>query len=130
MKPRKPTPGEEREAYEIVEVRDMVCVKCRRGDIQRDHRKNRSQGGLTAASNLQLLCLTCHLWKTEHPAEANAVGLGVPGWAISSEYPARRWLATPYGTYRHAWVLYDDEGGWTEISDIEAVVRGKGVIAA
>jgi hypothetical protein len=129
QKTRKPTAAEERLAYDIVEVRDLVCVKCRRGDIQRDHRKNRSQGGLTVASNLQLLCTTCHLWKTDHPAEALAEGLAVPGWGVAADFPARRWLPTQFGTYRQAWVLYDDEGGWVVISHIEAVVRGKGVIA-
>lgn len=126
---RKPTAGEERRAYAIATARDQVCVRCRRGDVQRDHRKNRSQGGLTLASNLHLLCTTCHEWKTTHPAEAAAAGLAVPGWATPIDFPARRWLETGLGTHREAWVLYDDEGGWIEISDLEAAARGRGVIA-
>lgn len=129
QKTRKPTPAEERRAYELVELRDVSCVKCLRGDIQRDHRKNRSQGGLTITSNVHLLCVDCHAWKTEHPVEASADGLAVPGWAVCAEFPARRWIPTAHGTLRRAWVLYDDEGGWTEISHMEAIERGKGVIA-
>lgn len=129
QKTRKPTPMEERRAYAITEERDEVCVRCRRGDIQRDHRKNRSQGGLTLPSNLQLLCVSCHEWKTTHPKDARADGLAVPGWAVSADFPARRWLPTAIGTYRRAWVLYDDEGGWVEISHLEAIARGRGAIA-
>lgn len=128
QKSTKPTPAEEHRAYELVEERDEVCVRCRRGDIQRDHRKNRSQGGLTLASNLHLLCTECHTWKTTHPKEATAEGLAVPGWAVSSDFPGRRWLPTGVGTLRRAWVLYDDEGGWIEISHLEATARGKGTI--
>ena len=84
-KTEQPTPRERAEAYELATLRDHdMCQRCRRPSCQptaRDHRKNRSQGGLTVVENLQLLGLPCHEWKTEHPAEANEEGWGVPGWA-------------------------------------------------
>ena len=46
---------------------------------------------------------------------------------VPSEWPARRWLPTGYGTVRLAWVLYldaPDQGvWWVEISDAEASKR-------
>lgn len=123
-----PTPAEERDAYELATLRDSgTCQRCRRAaGANRDHRKNRSQGGLTLASNLQLLCGTgttgCHGWTTTHPAEAVAEGWAVPGWADPREWPARRWIRTVFGL-RLGWVLYDDAGGWVEISEAEAYER-------
>ena len=126
--PPVPTAAQERDAYELVTLRDgNTCQRCRRdcGPVARDHRKNRSQGGMTVLSNLQLLGLGCHTFKTEHPAEAIAEGFGVPGWptADPAEWPARRWVRTPYGTYRSAWVLYADDGSVTEITEEEARER-------
>ncbi|MCA0217948.1 MAG: hypothetical protein LCH43_11410 [Actinobacteria bacterium] len=126
MTGRKVT-AEERAAYDLVTKRDdNRCVKCRRwcGRIERDHRQNRMPGN-TVASNLQCLGEACHEWKTQHPTEALE-----QGWAVlrhttlsPAEWPARRWLRTFWGTYRLAWVLYDDEGGWVEIDDVEAAFR-------
>lgn len=117
-----PTAAEEARAYALVTERDEErCQRCHRGGVaQRDHRKNRSQGGRTAASNLHLLCPECHLWKTDHPVEAAHDGWGVPGWADPATFPARRWLRTELGTLRQAWVLYDDAGTWREISTEQA----------
>ena len=124
MGPKVPLPSaaEEVQAYAIVLERDEErCQRCWRGAVvQRDHRKNRSQGGLTVPSNVHLLCPDCHLWKTDHPVEAARDGWGVPGWADPAAYPARRWLRTLHGTLRQAWVLYDDDGRWREISAEEA----------
>lgn len=124
------TPAEETRAYALVAERDeQQCQRCWRGAVvQRDHRKNRSQGGRTAASNLHLLCPECHLWKSDHPVEAARDGWGVPGWADPAEFPARRWLRTELGTLRQAWVLYDDAGTWREISTDEADRRKEGGI--
>lgn len=125
----KPTPAEEADAYEIATNRDAnTCQRCLRncGPVARDHRKNRGQeGGWTIPSNLQCLGLGCHLWKTEHPEKAVAEGWAVPGYrmAVPSEWPARRWIKTELGTLRKAWVLYDDEGGWEEISEVLAHAR-------
>lgn len=122
----KPTPAEERDAYELATVRDRdTCQRCLRycGPIARDHRKNRGQGGLTVPSNLQCLGLGCHTWKTEHPAQAVADGWAVPGYPMAdpAEWPAFRWLpAGRPATYRRAWVLYDDAGGWVEVAEEEA----------
>jgi hypothetical protein len=76
-------------------------------------------------SNLQLLGLACHTFKTEHPSEAVADGWAIPGWPAADphEWPGRRWLRTAYGTRRLAWVLYDDDGGVTEITEEEARER-------
>lgn len=126
--PALQTSAAERDAYEIVTLRDAdTCQRCRRncGPIARDHRKNRSQGGRTVPSNLQCLGLGCHEWKTNNPALAVAEGWAVPGYARADwrEWPARRWVKTTRGTLRLVWVLYDDEGDGLEISDKEARER-------
>ena len=125
-RPRQ-TRAEERAAYEVATIRDAdTCQRCRRncGPIARDHRQNRD-GRNTVPSNLQCLGLACHLWKTEHPAEAVTEGWAVPRHTLLSpaEWPARRWVKTNLGTLRLAWVLYDDAGGWAEIDEIEALQR-------
>lgn len=129
----KPTAAEERRAYALVTSRDEDrCQRCLRhcGPVNRDHRKDRSVGGLTLASNLQLLggsgTTGCHGWKTTHPAQAIAEGWGVPGWADPRTFPAARWLPTQRGTVRSAWVLYDDLGDWVEITNEEAQQRREG----
>jgi len=105
-----PTARAEREAYELVTLRDgETCQRCLRSDCgptQRDHRLNRSQGGWTVVENLQLLGMLCHSWKTDHPDDACRNGWGVPAWAHWSWYPARRWIRTAVNTHRLAWVLY------------------------
>lgn len=119
----RPSKADERDAYELVTLRDSdTCQRCRRAQgTNRDHRKNRSQGGWTVASNLQLLCGTgttgCHGWATQHPADAVTDGWAVPGWADPAEWPARRWMRTDHGMVRPAWVLYGDDGSVTEIPE-------------
>lgn len=113
----------EQGAYDTVTLRDAnTCQKCHRVGVatQRDHRRNRSQGGKTLPSNLQLLCVFCHDWKTSNPKRAIAEGWQCPGWADPTWWPARRWLPTAIGTKRAAWVLYDDVGDFIEISSTEA----------
>lgn len=125
----KQTKREEEIAYEIVTLRDKnVCQKCKRncGPIARDHRQNR-QGNNTVPSNLQCLGLECHLWKTEHPADAIAEGWAVPRWADPLVWPARRWVPTGMGTVAAAWVVYDNAGGWHRISDDDAARRMTGI---
>lgn len=125
----RPTAADEARAYSAATRRDNdSCVRCLRGgDVQRDHRQNRSQGGLTVVENLQLLCLTCHTWKGDHPDDANRDGWGVPGiWAHWLSYPARRWVKTEVGTYRLAWGLYRDIV-FVEISEREAADRRAGL---
>lgn len=136
----KPSARAEQEAYELVALRDQdLCQRCRRdcGPIARDHRRNRSQQGLTVVENLQCLGLTCHDWKTAHPDEANRTGWGVPGWADPAEFPAKRWLLTGVGTLRLGWVLYLPVDAWPtawrpedtyrEITDVEAAERIAGL---
>ena len=125
----RPTAAEEREAYELATIRDNdTCQRCRRncGPTARDHRKGRGVGGLTIVANLQVLGLRCHTWKTEHPKDVIEAGWTVPGWADPEEYPAARWVPTKRGTLRLAWVLYDREGGWVEITEEEAAARREG----
>lgn len=122
--PPKPTAREEHEAYELVQLRDMGrCVRCGRADpvfgMSMDHRKNRSQGGLTLASNLQTLCgsgvTECHGWKTSHPEKSTSTGFAVPGHADPLDFPAMRLIVVR--TQPVLWpVLYDNAGGFTEIS--------------
>jgi hypothetical protein len=119
----KPTKVQEQAAYAIATGRDAdTCQRCLRdcGPIARDHRQNR-QPGNTVASNLVLLGLGCHIWKTEHPAEALEQGWAVPRWANPARWPARRWFRSINGvTFREGWALYDDIGTVTEITDQEA----------
>lgn len=134
----KPTSAEEHDAYELATLRDLdTCQKCRRncgwGVTSRDHRKDRSVGGLTVVSNIQILGGTgttgCHGWKSANPAEALAEGWSVPSWADPHEWPAHRWVRTSTsGLLWLAWVLYDDEGSWVEISDHEARDRMAGIL--
>lgn len=121
-RPQKQTPREEREAYKIATARDQDrCQRCLRdcGPTARDHRQNRRTGN-TVASNLQVLGLRCHIWKTEHPKDALAEGWSVPSWADPAEWPARRWRKTSVGTVAPGWCLYDDEGDVLWISDDDA----------
>jgi hypothetical protein len=100
--------------------------------MHRDHRQNRSQGGLTVPSNLQLLCGPhgddegCHKWATEHPAAAILEGFAVPGWGDPVWWPA--WRADV-----RSWVIYfntpDSKGRWwSEISQATAdqLMSGRG----
>lgn len=128
-KVEKQTAGDEKRAREVVRGRDGGrCVRCRRyGPANWDHRRNKSQGGLWAPSNGQLLCGSgttgCHGWKTANPREAIAEGWAVPGWADPLVWPARRWVDSSVGTLTKVWVLYDDRGGFRRISDDEAARR-------
>jgi len=131
-KPPKQTAADERRARALVKRRDGgLCVKCRRvhplHGVNWDHRKNKGQGGLWAASNGQLLCGSgttgCHGWKTQNPAQAAAEGWAVPAWADPLTYPARRWLPSGLGTVRLAWVLLRDDGTFDEITEEDALRR-------
>lgn len=125
----KPSKADEADAYELVTMRDWntcgfhLWDECQ-GAVQRDHRQNRRPGN-TVVSNLQLLCMVHHKWKTEHPKKAIAEGWAVPSYpaAVPSEWPARRCVRTMYGTRRQAWVLYSDDGGVREITEVEARER-------
>lgn len=124
--PPVPTSAQERDAYELVTLRDgNTCQRCRRdcGPVARDHRKNRSQGGLTVLSNLHLLGLGCHTWKTEHPKDAVDEGWAVPAYGDPAEWPARRYFRSAYGMVRLSWVIYGDDGSVREISEQDARER-------
>lgn len=136
-KVQKPSKADEHDAYELVTLRDKnMCQRCGRdcghGMVSRDHRKNRSQGGLTVPSNLQILGGTgttgCHGFVTSHPRQAIAEGWAVPSWADPREWPARRWFTGDYGIKTLGWVLYDDAGHVLEITESEAVRRMEGTV--
>lgn len=98
----KPRPADEKRAYEGATSRGKgCCARCSRFGVQRDHRKNRSQGGLTTLANIQLLCPPCHQWKTENPSAAVLEGFAVPGYARPELWPA--WHDGI------GWLLYLDE---------------------
>ena len=131
--PKEPRPSaaDEKRAYALVNGRDdLLCQRCLGwcGAPQRDHRKNRSQGGLTVASNLCVLGETCHRWKTTEVRDALIDGWAVPGWADPREWPTRRYFRTPLNTVRKGWALLDDVGGVHEISEDEARKRMEGVL--
>lgn len=113
----KLTTRQERAAYDITTARDRdTCNRCGTvGPCDRDHRQGRDAYN-TVPSNLQLLGSDlgcgCHRWKTENPAAAIVEGFTVPRWARPELWPA----------WRHGagWVLYDDTGGWREISQATA----------
>ena len=115
-KPAKHSKVQEQAAYDATTERDDgKCVRCDwYGTVHRDHRKNRSQGGLTVVSNLQLMCGPhgddpgCHHWATVNPTAALLEGFAVPSYARPELWPA----------WRHGvgWVLYFDapdvDGAW------------------
>jgi len=126
----KPSAADERDAYELATLRDLdTCQRCRRncGPSNRDHRQNRSQGGRTVVSNLQVIGGTgttgCHGFITSHPEEATAEGWAVPGWAVPADWPARRWVRGDAGILHLVWVLYSDDGEITEITEADAAER-------
>ena len=125
-KVRKPTKAEEADAYELATLRDKdTCQRCRRdcGPTARDHRVNRSQGGRTVVSNLHVLGLDCHIWASEHPADAQAEGWAAPSYAEPSEWPARRWMPVYGGRLHLSWVLYSDDGELAVITEEDAALR-------
>jgi hypothetical protein len=122
----KPTKAQERQAYDIALARDEGrCQKCHRGSpLTRDHRLNRSQGGLSTPANLQILCGSgttgCHGEVTHDLEMALREGWRVPAWADPLRWPAARYFPSVAGTVRKGWALYDDAGGVTEITEEEA----------
>lgn len=116
----KPSKADERDAYELVTMRDAnTCQRCKSdcGPVARDHRQNR-QSGNTVLSNLQCLGLACHIWKTENPRQAIAEGWGVSRYRVPAEYPAARWFRGELG-----WCLYADDGDILRITADEARKR-------
>lgn len=120
----KPTPAEEKRAYDSMTTRDQNrCTRCLAYGVQRDHRQNR-QSGNTVVSNLQGLCLPCHQWKTENPSAAILEGFAVPRWADWGFWPAWREDV-------RSWVIYfdapDSEGRWwSEITETVADMLMRG----
>ena len=123
-----PTAAAEHLAYEMVIIRDRgACIICGSHEaVQRDHRRNRSQGGRTVVENLQLLCHLHHTWKTEHPKDATDRGWAVPGWAHPTEWPARRVIVTENRQTILSWCLYLPDGTVQAISAREAGQRMSG----
>ena len=134
---QKQTDAEKKRAYEAATIRDEdLCQKCLRdcgrGVTSRHHRQPRDAFN-SIVSNLVVLGGTgttgCHGFVTAHSRDAIAQGWAMPRHTtiVPSEWPARRWLPTGYGTVRLAWVLYldaPDQGVWcVEISDAEASKR-------
>lgn len=125
IKPKVPLPSkaDEADAYELATLRDKdTCQRCRRdcGPTARDHRVNRSQGGRTVVSNLQVLGLGCHKWATEHPKDALAEGWAAPGYSDPLVWPARRWMPVALGIVHLSWVQYDNSGLVAVITEAEA----------
>uniref|UniRef100_UPI003F494464 HNH endonuclease n=1 Tax=Pseudonocardia sp. CA-138482 TaxID=3240023 RepID=UPI003F494464 len=96
----------EHAARPILAVRSGgLCEMCTGArPTEAHHRKNRSQGGTWALSNLLHLCHACHAWVTEHPRQAHDEG----GWAVwqhedSADVPV---LMRRY----RSWMWLDDEG--------------------
>jgi hypothetical protein len=88
------------------------CELCGLPGNNAHHRKNRSQGGANALSNLLLLCGSGttgdHGWVTEHPAEAYANGWSVPSF--------RDPVVTPVRLY-DGWYLLGNNGDRVQIPE-------------
>lgn len=126
----KPSEKQEREAYALATDRDKdSCVKCgNREWIERDHRQNRKAGN-TVVENLQCLCHSCHVWKTEHPLDARAQGFALKSTDDPLTFPARRLFRTDMGRLLLIWVVYLPAGNdpmFYEISEDEARKRMAG----
>lgn len=120
MKPYRPTTtADERTARPLVRARSGgMCETrlpgaCLGRATNMHHRKNRSQGGRWAASNLLDLCGSgttgCHGVLTDpqgHRAEYEAAGWIVPGYADPDEVP----VLIHNATTGHDWVLLNDKG--------------------
>lgn len=58
-----------------------ICERCGLGgELQRHHRKLRSQLGDDSESNLVEICPSCHAWAHANPEEAYATGWMVKSW--------------------------------------------------
>lgn len=128
IKPKvpKPSKSDEIDAYELATLRDNdTCQRCKRdcGPTARDHRVNRSQGGRTVVSNLQVLGLGCHTWATEHPLDATAEGWAAPSYSDPLVWPARRWVPDEYGVLHLSWIQYDNAAKFKVITEADAMQR-------
>lgn len=93
---------------------------CGRVGTDYHHRLNRKQGGrhgerreqINQASWILLCCRTHHTLVTS-PSGEGRVAARMSGWLLYEEENA---LEVAVHT-RHGWVLLDDEGGWTALSE-------------
>ena len=71
-------------------ARDQQCALCGSRATNWHHRLNRSKGGPDDAFNLAPLCGSgttgCHGWVTEHPREAEKVGMYIRGQMVRGVY--------------------------------------------
>lgn len=84
------------------------------GDLDLHHRKYRSRGGSHDAHNLIALCglgntSGCH--GTAH-SDGFSYGWAIPSWGRDEIWPSWRWGV--------GWVVFDDDGGWREITESTA----------
>lgn len=93
-----------------------VCEGCgeRRGE-NIHHRKFKSRGGENTVENAILLCgfgnsSGCH--GRAHSGDGAELGWAVPRYARPELWPAHR-----FGV---GWVIYDNDGGWQEITESTA----------
>jgi len=123
---RTPQAAREKQlGYHLATARDEdTCIfrawDCA-GATNRDHRQGRDAFN-TVASNLQVLCVKHHAWKHANTDEAVALGHTVPMNVRPDMYPVRRWRRVGV-VWKSGWVLFDDEGGITWISEREAAER-------
>jgi 5-methylcytosine-specific restriction endonuclease McrA len=104
-KPPKREPAEVK-ARKVVRARSSgLCeLDGRTPATEMHHRKNRSQGGAWAPSNLLHLCSAHHLHVTTHPQASREQGWAVPSHREPSGVPV--WLA------RLGWAFLDDQGNY------------------
>lgn len=93
----------------VRERSDSRCERCPvMPAVQMHHRKNRSQGGRWLVSNILHLCVDCHKYITEHPADAYD-----NGWSVKQHHD-------PFDIpvlYRGAWVYLDDLGNMKRVQE-------------
>lgn len=113
-------------ARELLYVRSgLVCEICGRArGTNAQHRKNRSQGGLWALSNLIHVCgsgtTMCHGFIHANPARSYACG-----WSVRGSMDPKDMPALLRGRYGQAFMWLRDDGSKdaVEMADVAALLK-------
>jgi hypothetical protein len=93
----------------------LPCVMCGQRGSNRHERVPRSQGGPRDAFNTVILCGSgttgCHGWVTEHPKEAKAMFLDIPGQFVRGFYVG----PDPEFRRHYNGEVWTDQEGWVTV---------------